>query len=508
MDQLVATQEERRTHHLGALAMLASALWLLAPGCGGGGGSGGSTPSDTPPAAPTALAATATSSASILLTWTDNAADEAGFELERSLDGAAWTPIATPAANAVAHDDGGLSPSTTYRYRLRATNAAGSSAWTSAATATTAEPLLSINEVDYDQPGEDTGEFIEILNTGTTAVPLADVRLLLVNGAGSVTYLTVPLSGAGPSLAGGQYLVVGTSGVVSTLPPGVLRITIPDVTVQNGVSDGLALVYRTASAVLVDSLSYEGELRAVPIEGFPTTVDLLRGGTVPAAVDSTVLPGSLCRLPDGASFGDTSLDWHLCQVPTPGAPNARGLMINEVDYDQPGTDDAEFVEIYNSSGEDLALGGVGLHLVNGANGSVYHTAYLAESGAATLGAGRYLVVGSASVVNGLPGGVLRVTLPAGISVQNGSPDGMALAWDGASEHVLLDALSYEGAVTAASLPDFPGTPSLVEGPLAPFTLEDVDATVSSICRRPNGMDSDHVTLDWSTCATPTPGAAN
>ncbi|MBC8008614.1 MAG: hypothetical protein H7067_00780 [Burkholderiales bacterium] len=47
------------------------------------------------PAAPSSLSATANSPSQITLTWTDNATDETGFKLERSLDGSTgWTQIA------------------------------------------------------------------------------------------------------------------------------------------------------------------------------------------------------------------------------------------------------------------------------------------------------------------------------------------------------------------------------------------------------------------------------
>ncbi len=90
------------------------------------------------PADPSALAATAASTSQINLTWTDNASTETGFKLERSPNGTTgWTQIATPAANATSYSDTGLSAATAYYYRLRATNAAGDSAYTATASAST-----------------------------------------------------------------------------------------------------------------------------------------------------------------------------------------------------------------------------------------------------------------------------------------------------------------------------------------------------------------------------------
>ena len=46
-----------------------------------------------------------------------------------------------------------------------------------------AEAALIINEVDYDQPGSDTAEFIELYNSGPTSIDLNGYTLDLVNGS-------------------------------------------------------------------------------------------------------------------------------------------------------------------------------------------------------------------------------------------------------------------------------------------------------------------------------------
>ena len=94
----------------------------------------------TTPAAPTGLTAAAASSSQINLTWTDAADNEAGFTIERSLDGATWTQVASVAANATSYASTGLSAATTYSHRVRAFNGGGLSAWSNVATATTSAP--------------------------------------------------------------------------------------------------------------------------------------------------------------------------------------------------------------------------------------------------------------------------------------------------------------------------------------------------------------------------------
>ena len=82
-----------------------------------------------PPVAPSSLAASPISQSGALLTWVDNATDETGVEIARSLDGVAWVTITTTAANAEEFINNGLLPATSYEYRIRAVNEYGFSAW-------------------------------------------------------------------------------------------------------------------------------------------------------------------------------------------------------------------------------------------------------------------------------------------------------------------------------------------------------------------------------------------
>jgi hypothetical protein len=87
-----------------------------------------STPPSAVPTAPTGLAAAA-SSRQVVLSWTDAAANEAGFAIERGRDGSSFAEIGRTGANATAYTDTGLAANTTYWYRVRAFNAAGYSGY-------------------------------------------------------------------------------------------------------------------------------------------------------------------------------------------------------------------------------------------------------------------------------------------------------------------------------------------------------------------------------------------
>ena len=100
---------------------------------------GGGTP--MPPTDPSILTATETSSSTIDLKWMDNAGDEDGFDIERSLDGTNFTLLSSePSFNGmgvVAYTDTELDPETTYWYRVSAYNTEGYSAFSNVASAMT-----------------------------------------------------------------------------------------------------------------------------------------------------------------------------------------------------------------------------------------------------------------------------------------------------------------------------------------------------------------------------------
>lgn len=117
----------------------------------------GRTNGPTKPAAPTNLAATAASPSSINLTWTDNANNETGYVLERSTASTFATVVSKSfAPDTTSYVDTGLAASTTYYYRLKATNGAGDSAYSNTASATTQSttppPTTYVNAVKADGP--------------------------------------------------------------------------------------------------------------------------------------------------------------------------------------------------------------------------------------------------------------------------------------------------------------------------------------------------------------------
>ncbi len=155
------------------------------------------------------------------------------------------------------------------------------------------------------------------------------------------------------------------------------------------------------------------------------------------------------------------------------------LVINEIDYDQVGADADGFVEIYNAGTDAADLTGHALVFVDGSDGQEY----LRKPLTGTLAAGAYLVVAA--------------------EAQNGAPDGVALL-DGDKD--LLDALSYEGEIAAATIDG--QTYDLVEGTALPGSVADSNTVAGSLARIPNGSDTDDAASDWEFTTTVTAGAAN
>jgi len=119
----------------------------------------------TIPSAPSSLSVTVVSDIALTVTWTDNASDETGFKLECALSGSGpWTQIATLVANVTTYPDSGLSPNTTYYYRVRAYNGDGDSSYSNTDSDTTEAPPQVFYDIgaqvyiDWDRDGTYTSE--------------------------------------------------------------------------------------------------------------------------------------------------------------------------------------------------------------------------------------------------------------------------------------------------------------------------------------------------------------
>jgi Lamin Tail Domain len=157
---------------------------------------------------------------------------------------------------------------------------------------------IVINEVDYDQPGSDTLEYVELQGAGNA--DLAGWTLVLYNGNGGGAYTTIDLDFEAGSLPADGYLVIG-----SALVPDVDVVSWVSNGIQNG-NDGVVLC---SGGVVVDSVSYEGV--------FDATDGCASGSTLPdsdGVNDASAADTSISRCDDGS--GGFQL-----RTSTPGATN-------------------------------------------------------------------------------------------------------------------------------------------------------------------------------------------
>jgi hypothetical protein len=120
------------------------------------------------PASPTTVTAVAGSPTQIDLQWTD-VANETGYRLERSDGSGGWTTVATTGQDVTSSSDTGLTPGTTYSYRVFATNAAGDSPASEVASATTPP--------DTGPDGEDATSSPKPPDDGELGVAIASQRV-------------------------------------------------------------------------------------------------------------------------------------------------------------------------------------------------------------------------------------------------------------------------------------------------------------------------------------------
>lgn len=359
---------------------------------------------------------------------------------------------------------------------------------------------LVINEIDYDQSGIDTAEFIEIKNTAGAPVDLAGYEVTLINGngGGAAIYQSIPLPAV--ALEAGAYYVVCANS--ATVTPCDLDVTPDTDLIQNGAPDAVAL--RQGESV-IDTVSYEGDTAAPYTEGSGVGLEDLAG----------VAQAGLSRFPDGIDSDQNNVDLSLrcstpglantadssnCGGPTPSPTPTAGptstptttttpgptgqLVINEIDYDQAGVDSAEFIELLNVDVLAVDLSQYTIELVNGNGGgaAIYKTISLPS---VLLPAGGYFVVcANAATVTACD----LDLLPDTDLIQNGAPDAVALRLGA----LLNDTVSYEGDTGA------PYTEGSGAG------LEDLSTLpLVGLSRFPNGQDTDQNNVDLSRrCISP------
>jgi uncharacterized repeat protein (TIGR01451 family) len=158
---------------------------------------------------------------------------------------------------------------------------------------------------------------------------------------------------------------------------------------------------------------------------------------------------------------------------------AQAVFVNEIHYDNDGTDSGEAIEIAGPAGTDLT--GWSIVLYNGSTGATYDTDALAGTIPNTCGG--Y--------------GVVVVNYPSN-GIQNGAPDGLALV---NASSVVVQFLSYEGTFTATNGPAN-GTLSTDIG------VSEAGTSTVGHSLQLSGTGSDYTDFTWQGSAANTFGACN
>ena len=179
------------------------------------------------------------------------------------------------------------------------------------------------------------------------------------------------------------------------------------------------------------------------------------------------------------------------------------LLINEMDVDQVGTDNAEYVELYAAGDVDLA--GIALVLINGGvtPGAEYARIDLGHLG--TLAAGAYLVIAGPNVA--VPANAMKVT-PAGWEssnrIQNGPNDAL-MVFDTIGDRI-IDTVTYAGVLHRALIAGHAAELDATEGSAG--APADSNTLVGSIGRSPNATDTGRNNADFKFNPALTPGGPN
>jgi hypothetical protein len=162
------------------------------------------------------------------------------------------------------------------------------------------------------------------------------------------------------------------------------------------------------------------------------------------------------------------------------------LVVNEIDYDQPSTDTAEFLEIRNVTGSTIDLDPYEVQLINGTGGgaSSYTPGPINLPSFNLAPGGYYVICGTGGTV---PNCNLAV---ASFTIQNGVPDAVAITLGGPS--IIIDTVSY-GGNTGSPYTEGTGTTAVDNGTTANIGLS----------RFPDGIDTNNNDADLSLrCITP------
>lgn len=291
------------------------------------------TPLPPAPLSPSLLVATAAGATQVNLTWADNSGNETGFRLERSANGAGFVELVALPAGTTAFADSSASASTTYEYRVRASNAGGNSAYSNTATVTTpaaasapsapsgltatASSATQVNLSWTDTASNETGFKIERSASGGAFTQIATA------GANSTAYFDTSVS-AGIAYA---YRVLANNSSGNSGYSNTATVTTPAAPTAPAAPAGLGASVLSATQVNLtwaDASSNETSFkveRSVNGSGFVQIGAV--GANATGYADLTTIAGTAYayRVRASNSVGDSAYS-NTATANTPAAPTA------------------------------------------------------------------------------------------------------------------------------------------------------------------------------------------
>lgn len=227
------------------------------------------------PTAPSDLLAMAISQSQIQLDWVDHSDNEDGFIVERALDPTlTWTTIDTVAADVTQYVDMGLPADSTYFYRVRAVNTAGTSTPTNVAGATTS-PIQGGGR--SEQFVDDDGDVVTF-----SLVGVGGTITFTTNGESGIdtVYVGATQTGAGslivsitPSLNGDGRVQIGQLQGDISLGDLYVRLATVNLGLVDIVGDGVWLcdVNRAVLGDITGSASIHGRVADLTVRDVDST---------------------------------------------------------------------------------------------------------------------------------------------------------------------------------------------------------------------------------------------
>ncbi|OLB00745.1 MAG: hypothetical protein AUH09_03020 [Candidatus Rokubacteria bacterium 13_2_20CM_70_12] len=248
------------------------------------------------PLAPTGLSATAGSTTQINLAWQDPNGNETETRIERKTgSGGTFGQIATVGANITSYLDTGLSPDTTYVYRLRACNAVGCSPYSNQTTANTPPGSFALTVA-----ARGSGSGTVASSSGGINCPSSCAASF--NSGTMVTLTVSPASGATFKQWGGACSGTSPSCAVT-------------MTAAKSVTATFSLVFTDATVSPGSTI-----VKAVHVTDLRTAVNTLRGGNglgPYSFTDATLSAGSIAVKATHFSELRTALDQAYQRVGLP-----------------------------------------------------------------------------------------------------------------------------------------------------------------------------------------------